>query len=124
MTLFSLHSVNAGHSRPMTIRAILLALAFSSTALPALAAGPDSLGADWRQQQGEARAKVKEGQHVPLGQVIEAIRRRTPGRLLDSGIETGDGGRSVYRVRWAAADGRRIDFIADAQTGAILSEER
>ena len=108
----------------MTIRAILLALALTSASAPVFAAGPDSLGADWRQQQGEARAKVKEGQHVPLGQVIEAIRRRTPGRLLDSGIETADGGRSVYRVRWAAEDGRRIDFIADAQTGAIISEGR
>ena len=107
----------------MNIRAALLVLALAGVAAPALA-GPDSLGADWREQQGEARAKVKDGAHVPLSQVIAAIQRRAPGRLLDSGIEAGADGRSVYRVRWATTDGRRIDFIADAQTGAILSEAR
>ena len=38
------------------------------------------------------------------------------GRVLDAGLE----GRN-YRVRWAAADGRRIDFIVDAETGQIIS---
>ena len=39
-----------------------------------------------------------------------------PGRVLDAGLE----GRN-YRVRWATADGRRIDFIVDAETGQIIS---
>ena len=107
----------------MNIRAALLVLTLAGVATPAFA-GPDSLGADWREQQGEARAKVRDGAHVPLSQVIAAIKRRAPGRLLDSGIEPGPDGRSVYRVRWATSDGRRIDFLADAQTGAILSEAR
>lgn len=107
----------------MKLRTALLMLILVGATSPAVA-GPDSLGADWREQQGEARAKVKDGAHVPLSQVIAAIQRRAPGRLLDSGIEPGADGRSVYRVRWAAKDGRRIDFIADAQTGAILSEAR
>jgi hypothetical protein len=81
----------------------------------------DSLGAGWREQQNEARAKVLAGRHVPLEQVIAEIRRKTPGRLLDTGIEQGPDGRSVYRVRWAAANGRRIDFLVDAETGAIVS---
>jgi uncharacterized membrane protein YkoI len=50
---------------------------------------------------------------------MEQIRRRTPGRPLDAGMEQ-SGGRAVYRVRWAAEDGRRIDYIVDAETGAIL----
>ena|SRR5579875_2178574 len=112
---------------------LILALAAASAAAiggaaPALAqppAGPaphgDSLGADWREQQGEARAKVLEGRHVPLERVIGEIRRKTPGRLLDTGIEQGADGRSVYRVRWATSSGRRIDFLVDAQTGAIVS---
>ena len=83
----------------------------------------DSLGADWREQQNEARQKVKEGRHVPLERVIDSIRSRTPGRLLDTGIEQGPNGRSVYRVRWAAATGRRVDFLVDAQSGAIISAE-
>jgi len=79
----------------------------------------DSLGAGWREQQEEARRGVREG-NLPLAQVIEIIRRTTPGRQLDAGLEEGPGGRPVYRVRWAAADGRRIDYLVDARTGAIL----
>ena len=61
---------------------------------------------------------------MPLEQVIATIRRQTPGRLLDTGIEQGPDGRSVYRVRWAAASGRRMDFLVDAQSGAIVSGGR
>lgn len=84
--------------------------------------GPDSLGADWGPQQDAARAGVKQGRYVPLTQVIAQIRRRTPGRQLDAGLEQ-SGARAVYRVRWATNDGRRIDYIVDAETGAILSAQ-
>jgi uncharacterized membrane protein YkoI len=58
-----------------------------------------------------------------MGGVLADLRRRQPGRPLDAGIEQMADGRPVYRVRWAAADGRRIDYIVDARTGAILAEE-
>jgi uncharacterized membrane protein YkoI len=106
--------------------ALVFILAFAGAAPafaqpPAAPASGDSLGADWREQQGEARAKVLSGRHVALERVIGEIRRKTPGRLLDTGIEQGPDGRSIYRVRWAAANGRRIDFLVDAQTGTIIS---
>lgn len=82
---------------------------------------PNSLGADWGQQQDQARIGVREGRLMPLGQVMDLIRRRTPGRLLDAGLEPGPDGRPAYRVRWAATGGRRIDFIVDAVSGAILA---
>jgi hypothetical protein len=82
----------------------------------------DSLGADWGAQQDEARAGVSQGRYVPLSRVIAEIRRRTPGVQLDAGLEQAEG-KAVYRVRWAASNGRRIDYIADAKTGAILSAE-
>jgi uncharacterized membrane protein YkoI len=111
------------------LAAPLLALALAG-APPALAQPPqdrpprgDSLGADWREQQNEARQKVAEGRHVPLDRVIATIRARTPGRQLDTGLEQGPNGRTVYRVRWAAANGRRIDFLVDAQSGTIVGEE-
>jgi len=116
-----------GKATPLIAPLLALMLA---AATPALAQPPqdrpargDSLGADWREQQNEARQKVKEGRHVPLERVIESIRAKTPGRLLDTGIEQGADGRSVYRVRWAAASGRRIDFLVDAQSGAIVGNE-
>jgi uncharacterized membrane protein YkoI len=84
--------------------------------------GYDSLGADWGAQQDEARAGVRQGRYIPLVRVIAEIDRRTPGQQLDAGLEQ-SGGRAVYRVRWAAYGGRRIDYIVDAGTGAILSAD-
>ncbi len=83
----------------------------------------NSLGEGWREQQNEARQGVRSGELRPLGGVLAELRRRQPGRQLDAGIEDGPGGRPVYRVRWAAENGRRIDYIVDARTGAILAEE-
>jgi len=104
----------------MNTRAAILALLMCALA-PAPALAQDSLGAGWRQQQNEAQQGVREGRFIPLPQVIQAIRQRVPGRQLDAGLEQGPGGRTVYRVRWASDDGRRIDFIVDAQSGQILS---
>jgi hypothetical protein len=80
---------------------------------------PNSLGADWREQQDEARRGVRQGQMVPLGRVIENIRRRTPGRQLDAGLEYQDG-RQVYRLRWLTPSGRRVDYLIDAATGQVV----
>jgi hypothetical protein len=82
--------------------------------------GPDSLGADWGGQQEEARRGVRQGHYVPLGRAIEEIRRHSPGSELDAGLEQ-FGTRPVYRVRWSTPNGRRIDYIVDAESGAILS---
>jgi hypothetical protein len=79
----------------------------------------DSLGAGWSAQQDAVRAGVRQKLYVPLGQAIESIRRRGPGRELDAGLEQWQG-RPAYRVRWAEPDGRRIDYMVDAESGAIL----
>ena len=89
---------------------------------PALAQGRDSLGAGWREQQDEARQGVQAGRYIPLAKGLEIIRQKTPGRQLDAGLEQA-GGRAVYRVRWAADGGRRVDYLVDAQSGAILQAE-
>jgi hypothetical protein len=82
----------------------------------------DSLGAGWGPQQDEVRQGVRQRRFVPLGQAIQSIRRRGPGHELDAGLEQW-GGRAAYRVRWAGPDGRRIDYIVDAESGAILSAD-
>jgi hypothetical protein len=56
---------------------------------------------------------------VPLNAVVDAIARSVPGRLLDASPPSG-GPRPVYRIRWQANSGQRIDFVVDAQTGAII----
>ena len=83
----------------------------------------NSLGQYYREQQDEAREGVRSRGYQTMAQVMRSIRRRTPGRPLDAGLEQDPDGRPVYRVRWGAANGRRIDYIIDAQTGAILRAE-
>jgi hypothetical protein len=82
----------------------------------------DSLGAGWSPQQDEVRQGVRQRRFVPLNQAIQSIRRRGPGHELDAGLEQW-GGRPAYRVRWAGPGGRRIDYMVDAQSGAILSAD-
>ena len=83
----------------------------------------NSLGRDWRNQQNDVRQGVRSGQLKSLSEVLPELRRRAPGRQLDTGMESWGDGRPTYRVRWAAENGRRMDFIVDARTGAILSVE-
>ena len=70
----------------------------------------------------DAAEGVRQGLR-PMGQVLREIQRQQPGRQLDAGMETWGDGRPTYRVRWAAENGRRIDYVVDARTGAILSVE-
>jgi uncharacterized membrane protein YkoI len=75
------------------------------------------------QQQGkdrdDDRPQAPPPRLVSLPQVEAAIRRQTPGRLLDADGPSG-GDRPVYRIRWQADSGQRIDFTVDARTGAII----
>ena len=86
------------------------------------APAPNSLGSGWRPSQGEARQGVRSGAMRPLSEVLPNIQRTVRGRMLDAGVEPGPDGRPTYRVRWAAQGGRRIDFIVDAATGAIIGQ--
>ncbi|NEX94186.1 PepSY domain-containing protein [Caulobacter sp. 17J65-9] len=83
---------------------------------------PEDFRNDLRGQDA-AREGVREGRRVPLGRVLADIDRRTPGRILNSWEEQGRDGRPIYRVRWQAEDGRRIDYIVDAETGRILGAD-
>jgi uncharacterized membrane protein YkoI len=63
------------------------------------------------------------GQHriTPLSDLIEGLKRRSPGRELDADLTSVDG-RPAYRILWVTVHGRRMDMIIDAETGAVLSE--
>ncbi len=62
---------------------------------------------------------LRGGRVASLGWVIETIERRSPGRELDAVVEYMDG-RPVYRVLWITTRGRRMDYLVDAETGAII----
>jgi hypothetical protein len=81
---------------------------------------PNSLGADWRLQQDEVRQARRQRRIMPLDRVIEQLNARSPGRQLDTGLEY-RGEKPIYRVRWMTRNGRRVDYLIDATTGAILS---
>jgi len=74
----------------------------------------------YRGEQDEAREGVRSGAMMRLGEVLRRLQRSHPGKELDTQLEQGPNGRPVYRVIWAGANGRRSDFLVDAQTGAIL----
>ena len=81
---------------------------------------PANLGRAAATQQQQARQGVQEGRLVPMAQVIAALNKRTPGKQQDAKIDR-VGERQVYRIPWVTSDGRRIDYVVDAQSGAILS---
>ncbi len=80
---------------------------------------PNEPGGGWSQDR-EAAPGLYGGRAASLTEVIESIRRRSPGRELDAVVEMMDG-RPTYRVLWITAHGRRMDYVVDAETGAILS---
>ncbi len=87
---------------------------------PVYAAPPRGRPDSYREEQDEARAGVRSGQLKSMGWVLGQIQRSRAGRVLDADLGQGPNGQPVYRVVWAGADGRRIDYIIDARTGAIL----
>jgi uncharacterized membrane protein YkoI len=66
--------------------------------------------------QGPGRGGARGGQTISMEQAVSIVARRVPGRLLDASPMGAN-----YRIVWLTNDGRRIDFIVDAETGQILS---
>jgi len=84
-------------------------------------AGPDMLIPRGRDQD-RARQGVDSGNYVPLSTILGNIRRQYPGKHLNtraSGAPNSKGLR--YEVLWLTPDGRRLDIIADAKSGRIVS---
>lgn len=69
----------------------------------------------------EARDAVRSGDVLPALQVIRDVRQRYPGaEVLDAELERGSQPRYIIKI--LTRDGRRVDVIVDARTGAILYE--
>ncbi len=108
----------------MRIRASLLALAIGFTALSGAAeaqrpgrGGP--FGHSW--DSDAARDAVRQGRNMPFRDVLRAVESQVPGFPRGQPIlrERGDG-RAVYLLRWQTPDGRLLDLVVDAETGAVL----
>ena len=87
--------------------------------------GPEEFGPNGAPLPGEPRggagARFDIQRMAPLDPVLDKLQRHSPGRQLNTIIESEDG-RPVYRVRWMTNEGRRIDYVVDANTGQFLGE--
>lgn len=109
----------------MRLRFSLLAMALGLTALSGVAeaqrdgrfGGP--FGQRWDSDQ--ARDAVRQGRHMPFRDVIRAVQGQVPGAPRGQPIlQEQGGGRAVYLLRWQTPDGRLLDLVVDAETGAVL----
>jgi len=71
-----------------------------------------------------ARDAVGSGDVLPLGQIMDQLRRRYPGRLLDADLGRDNRGRWIYRLKLLAPGDRVRRLVVDAQTGRVLSGGR
>jgi uncharacterized membrane protein YkoI len=69
----------------------------------------------------EAREQVRSGNVVRALDVIRDVRQRYPGAdVLDAELERGAQPRYIIKI--LTRDGRRVDVVVDARSGAILYE--
>lgn len=73
-----------------------------------------------RREHDRARDAVREGQALPLGNIIRELQRTCPGTFLNAVLEERDG-RLVYRLQMLSTSGRRVFTIVDAATGGVVS---
>jgi uncharacterized membrane protein YkoI len=97
--------------------ALLIALTVAAQPLDADAQARfgRSFGAAESPSEPGSRLAQRSGQTISMEQAVAIVARRTPGRLLDASPAG-----SNYRIVWITPDGRRIDFLVDASSGAIL----
>ena len=81
---------------------------------------PEQDEAPPRREHDRARDAVREGQSLPLGDIIRDLQRTCPGTFLNAALDERDG-RLVYRLQTLSTSGRRLFTIVDAATGAIVS---
>lgn len=66
-----------------------------------------------------ARAALERGEVMSLRDIMGRAEASYPGRLLEVELET-EKGQLVYDIEILAADGRLIELLYDARTGALL----
>ena len=72
--------------------------------------GPRRLG------QERARDAVRQGQVLPLGQVLPNVRQRVPGRVMDVNLQG-----VIYNIRMLTPRGTVVLVEADGRTGRVLN---
>lgn len=101
---------------PMSyVRRTLIAIALLS-GLPPIIVRADDVGPE------VAKRLLSEGRIRPLAEIVDAVRSKVPGELMEVELELENGG-YVYDVKLLGPNGRVQEVEADAATGAILKIE-
>ena len=101
----------------------LLCLALVAGAGPAHAQAKESKEAKHARKAAEqayAQEALRRGEILPMGQILELVRRGVPGDLLK--IEL-DNGRLAYKVKVLTPDGRIRKLELAARDGSIIKSE-
>ncbi len=95
---------------------------FSIAAMAILTSSP-AIGQGWGQSfsPDQARDAVNKGDIVPLRDVFRMLKQRFGGYQLGAELFSKPGGGSEYHIDWMTRDGRKMQFIVDAQSGRITS---
>jgi uncharacterized membrane protein YkoI len=102
--------------------ALLLAALTAAVALPLAAeAGVRAPASVEARPETAARLMRIDDRLIPLPQIIAQLRARG-GEYVSANV-TEQGGRTVYWIRMRHPGGRFVDYIVDAHTGQILSEQ-
>lgn len=104
------HMSKAIFNRSLIFVTIALGAAFATGALG------DDIGHE------QARKLLEDGKILPLGSIVEMLREKAPGKLLETELEYDDG-RLVYDFTILRPAGQVQEVEVDAATGAILKIE-
>lgn len=96
--------------------------AFVAAVLVASAAWADDGHEEDDDDHDAARGAVERGEALPLGDILDRVQGRLPGRILEVEFERDDGA-WVYEFTVLRADGRRVEVYVDAATAAVLSQD-
>ena len=69
-----------------------------------------------------ARKLVQSGQILPLDTILENLKKRTTGRVLEVEIERKKG-RLIYEIEIVDEQGVVNEYVFDASTGVFLNEK-
>ena len=76
-----------------------------------------------RDDHEQAREAVQAGQILPLRQILEALERSHPGRVLEVELERRHD-LWMYEVKLLQPDGRLVKLRLDARTGEVLQRRQ
>jgi uncharacterized membrane protein YkoI len=94
-----------------------------SLAAIALLSGMPAMAQGWGDtfSPNQARDAVRDGKTVPLSRIFQMLKREYGGYQLGADLVSKQGGGAEYHVDWMTEDGRKMRFVVDAQSGAIIS---